>query len=147
MLEQSTIFQQGMGFARKALRSHKYLEKARKNPIAPKFLFSCREHWFGHRCAGLDRHEALSASPRHCCGLSSEHRFCSAGTGLPWHQNTAAQMPGPALQMAQPSHAQGNTLGSFGCLGAILTPPPQGHYLLPRHPHRLSQRTNFPQER
>lgn len=64
-LEQSTTLQKGTGFARKALRSHKCLEKARKIPILPKFLFPHRGHWLGHCCAGLDRHtKHTQALPR-----------------------------------------------------------------------------------
>lgn len=37
MLEQSIIFQKGMGFAKKPLQGHEYLEKARKKflPTSP----------------------------------------------------------------------------------------------------------------
>lgn len=41
MLEQSIIFQKGMGFARKPLRGHEYLEKARKK-IPPNIPHPCR---------------------------------------------------------------------------------------------------------
>lgn len=71
--------------------------------------------------------------------LSSEHRFFPAGTVLPWHQN--AQVLCPALQMAQPSHAQGNALG---CSGAILTPPPQGYDLLPQTPPQIITKDKLP---
>lgn len=56
----------------------------------------------------------------------------------------AAQIPGPALQMAQPSHAHRNTLGSLATQEQSSPLLLKGMICSPRHPHRSSQRTNYP---
>lgn len=65
---------------------------------------------------------------------SSEHRFCSAGTGLPWHRNAAAQeSPGELCRWpssARPEQTHLAPVAAASPAGATLVPPPQGHHLL-----------------
>lgn len=122
MLEQSTIFQKGMGFG-----GHRYSEKPRKTflPMSPALAgvwpLTCR---FRQTQSALGVFQTT---------LSSKHRFCSVGTSLPWHRKAAAQSPRDSSAALPKETPLGPSAAAFS-LRAILIPPPQGHRLLPRHP-------------